>query len=58
MKNKNSESLFKYDANLTSVITMELNFFCVCAILISRYSVITFGVINVKNFRENLRYFF
>ena len=45
MKNK---SLFNYDANLTSVITMELKFTCfVFAMLVSPYDVISCDVVNV-----------
>ena len=45
MKNK---SLFNYDANLTSVITMELKFtFFVFAMLVSLYDVISCDVVNV-----------
>ena len=56
MKNEIPSLLFNYDANLTSVITMELIFFF--AMLASLYEVISCDVINVKNFREILRYFF
>ena len=59
---QNSESFFNYDANLTSVITMELKFIYLFiyffAMLISLYDVISCYVISVKNFREILRYFF
>ena len=51
MKNKN--------ANLTSVITMELKFiFFFFAMLVSVYDIISSDVINVKKFREILKYFF
>ena len=51
MKNKN--------ANLTSVITMELKFiFFFFAMLVSLYDVIRCYVTNRKNFREILRCFF
>ena len=56
MKNEIPSLLFNYDANLTSVITMELIFFF--AMLASPYEVISCDVINLKNFREILRYFF
>ena len=52
-----SESFFNYDTNLTSVITMELKFFSF-AMLVFLYDAISCDVINVKNFREILRYFF
>ena len=54
---QNSESFFSYDANLTSVITMELKFFSLCDVGFFLY-VISCDVINVKNLREILRYFF
>ena len=45
MKNKN---LFNYDANLTSVVTIELKFtFLVFSILVSLYDVISCDVVNV-----------
>ena len=51
---QNSESFFNYDANLTSVIIMELKFmFFFFAMLISLYDVISCDIINVKNFRES-----
>ena len=59
MKNKISEFFFNYDANLTSVIIMELKFiFFFFAVLVSLYDFISGDAINVKNFREILRYFF
>ena len=54
---QNSESFFNYDANLTSVITMKLKY-VFFAMLVSLYDVISCDVINVKNFRQILRYFF
>ena len=55
---QNSESFFNYDANLTSVITMELkSIFFFFAMWVSLYDVIGCDIINFKNFRENLRYF-
>ena len=56
MKNKILSLFFNYDANLKSVITMELKFFFF-AMLISQYDVISCDVINVKTFREILRYY-
>ena len=55
---QNSESFFNYDANLTSVITMERKFIFFFVMLVSLYDVISCDVIHVKNFREILRYFF
>ena len=55
MKKKKFKSFFNYDANLTSVITMELKLFFF-EMLVSLYDVISCGVINVKNFRETLRH--
>ena len=54
---QNSESFFNYDTILTSVITMELKYFFRCDVGFS-YDVISWDVINVKNFREILNYFF
>ena len=54
---QNSESFFNYNANLTSVIIMELKIFFF-AMLVSLYDVISCDVINVKNFREILSYVF
>ena len=54
---QNSESFFNYNANLTSVIIMELKFFFF-AMLVSLYDVISCDVVNVKNFREILSYVF
>ena len=54
---QNSKSFFKYDANLTSMITIGLKFFFL-AMLISPYDAINCDVNNVKNFREILRYIF
>ena len=54
MKNKILSLFFNYDANLKSVITMELKFFFF-AMLISQYDFISCDVINVKTFREILR---
>ena len=56
MKNKILSLFFNYDANLKSVITMELKFFFF-AMLISQYDVISCDVINVKTFHEILRYY-
>ena len=60
MENKilQKESFFNYDANLTSVIIMELKFIFFFVMLVSLYDLISCDVINVKNFREILRYFF
>ena len=55
---QNSKSFFNYDANLTSVITMELKFKFFFAMLIYLYDVIICDVINVKSFHEILGYFF
>ena len=56
---QNSESFFNYDANVISVITMELRFiFFFFAMLVSLYDLISYDAINVKNFHETLRYFF
>ena len=55
---QNSEIFFNYDANLTSVITMELKFIFFFVLLVSLYDVISCNVTNVKNFREILSYFF
>ena len=41
-----------------SVITMELKSIFFFAMLVSLYDIISFDVINVKNFREIMRYFF
>ena len=54
---QNSESFFNYDTILTSVITMELKYFFRYDVGFS-YDVISWDVINVKNFREILKYFF
>ena len=52
---QNFKSFFKYNANLTSVITTELKFIFFLAMLVSPYDVIS---CDVKNFLEILRYFF
>ena len=53
LKNAKQNSFFNYDANLTSVITMELKItFFLFLILVSQYDVSSCDVINVKNFRE------
>ena len=57
IEKQNSESFLNYDADLTSVITMKLKFFFF-AMLFSLHDAISYDVINIKNFREILRYFF
>ena len=57
MKNKIPSLFFNYDVNLTSAITMELKFFFF-VMFVSLYDVISCDVINVKNFRKILSYFF
>ena len=52
------KSFFKYDANLISVIPMELKFIFFFAMLVSLYDVIDCVAITFKNFHEILRYFF
>ena len=51
IRKKKTKSFFNYDANLTSVITMELNFFFFMK-LVFLCDIISCDVINVKNFRE------
>ena len=55
---QNSYSFLNYDANLTSVITMELKVLFLYAMLVSLYDAISFDVINIKKFHEILSYFF
>ena len=52
IKNKIPSLSSTIDANLKSVITMELKFIFFVATLVSPYDVISCDVINVKNFLE------